>query len=143
MRLNEFNGHGEKNDIEKVRDMHPEVYQFMEKQIGHMALEQQTHGSMSEMASGHSVMFQIKPSAGLGNTKAGLDQDGISYEVTEFPSGPMIVAQTPVGEARIELQGHQQGNMTETWRFHIPVSYDDRGERIAPMDNYAKQRGRR
>ena len=116
MRLNEFGN--DDRGVEKAKEMHPEIYKFMEDQVGYMALERQTTVSMMDMSSAHIVSFAIKPSAGTGNAQAGLEQSNIPHERTEMASGPMLTGQFGSIEFRVFTRG-PAGNSTQTWEFSI------------------------
>ena len=100
----------------------------MEDRIGYMALEKQTTVYMSNMASAHVVAFTVKPSAGLGNAIAGLEQDQIPHEVTQMASGRMVQGyangspdQYFENDVEFRLtEGGRPGNLEETWTFYIP-----------------------
>ena len=118
MRMREF-GNDKGPTIEDVQKDHPEIYAFMDKQIGYMALEQQTVVEMFDMSSSHHVILSIKPALSLNSTELMLQRRKIKYERTKMASGDMISGTLPFANFRV-TNDDSYGNATEKWNFEIP-----------------------
>lgn len=118
MKSNEFIIEGDDKNINDVQVNHPEVYAFLVKITGSMALNKQSTVEAVDSASSHIVIIKIKPSAGMGNTKLGLEDAGIPFE--SFASGG-IAGETSEFKFQVD-DDNVRGNRTETWRFFLPLS---------------------
>ncbi len=117
MRLNEF-GNDKGPTIEDVKQDHPEIYEFMERQIGSMSLEQQTVVDMFDMSSSHHVILIIRPALGLDSTELMFQRQKVQYERTQMASGDMLHGSLPFANFRVTTdEGY--GNVTEKWDFEI------------------------
>jgi len=119
MRITEFGNDKGHPTIQDVKKDHPEIYAFMEEQIGHMSLEQQTVVEMFDMSSSHYVILSIKPALGLDSTEIMLQRQKVKYERTQMASGDMLSGILPFASFRV-TNDHGYGNVTERWDFEIP-----------------------
>lgn len=118
MRLTEFGNDRGHPTIEDVKNNHPEIYSFMDKMIGYMALEQQTVVEMFNSAGSHHVILSIKPALGLNSTEHKLQQEKVEYERTKMAGGDIITGTLPFANFRIK-NDNRSGNSTEQWNFEI------------------------
>ena len=119
MRIQEFGNVKGHSTIEDVQKDHPEIYAFMERQIGLMALEQQTVVDMFDMSNSHHVVLVIKPAMSLDSTEMLLQRYKIQYERTQMASGDMISGTLPFANFRVTHDA-RWGNPSEEWNFEIP-----------------------
>jgi len=109
---------------EDVKQNHPEVYEFLKSLMGFMALDR-TSVETYNTASSHMVVIKVKPSAGIGNTRAALQNQGIEYEEVNSPSVGEILKGSFNGiEWNVSDDG-RSGNITEKWLFALPHKDDE------------------
>lgn len=119
MRINEFGNDKGHPTIEDVQRDHPEIYAFMDKQIGYLALEQQTVVEMFDMSSAHHVILSIKPALSLNSTEVMLQRQKVKYERTKMAGSDIISGSLPFANFRVK-NDDRYGNATEQWNFEIP-----------------------
>lgn len=124
MKSKEFLNESDDKNIDDVQANHPEIYRFMIERVGYMALGKQSTVEAYNTTNSHMVVIKIKPSAGLGNTKAGLAAKGIEYESTKSPfasDNRSEILTGTIGEMHWTVSDdNMRGNITETWRFSLP-----------------------
>jgi len=123
MKSTEFITEGNDQSAPDVKVNHPEIHQFLLGFVGSMALER-SHVESYNTASSHMVVIKIKPSAGLGNTRAALQTQGIEYEEVNSPSvGEILKGSFDGIEWNVSDDG-RRGNITEKWLFALPHNDD-------------------
>ena len=123
MKSSEFLVEGDDKNMNDVQVNHPEVYKFLLNLAGRLALEKQSKVETVNTASSHMVIISIQPTAGLSNTRAALENEGIPYEyIVSAGAGEILSGSFNDIEWNVSDDG-RRGNITETWRFAVP--YDD------------------
>ena len=124
MRLSEINAKdllgmdpfGEKGPtIEDVKNDHPEIYAFMQVQIGQMSLDQQAIVDMTDNPEGHLVSIILRPPTSLEFIHRRLTDAGVEVGLTDMMTGSMLSGDLPFAFFRVTIEGR-----TETWEFQIP-----------------------
>lgn len=126
MKSSQFLNEGDDKNIDDVQANHLVIYRFMVERLGYMALNKQSTVEAYNTANSHMVVIKIKPSAGLGNTKAGLESDGVAYESMKSPMDGSEVLSGVKGALHWTVSNDNvRGNSTATWRFAMPHANDE------------------
>lgn len=148
MKLIEWGNDKGHYDIGFIKQDYPDLYGFMESQIGQMSLVHKAIIDVTQNTSGILITFVLRPQTSADFITKRLEGVGVAFDKSMMASGEMITFETDWAKGRVHLDGR-----TETWQFQINEEYmagqfnsgdyDEYGEKKPPMDNYAKQRGRR
>ena len=120
MKATEFITDGDDKNPGDVKANHPEIYNFMKKLMGSMALDRgkvETYNT----AGSHYVIVTVQPTAGFQNTLSAFRSiRDVDYEVRDGAgASSMIVGTFDDIKFAISQQG-QPGNLKELWRFALP-----------------------
>jgi len=109
-------GNSVENSWEDVKNNHPDVAKFIAGQTGSMTLEKYGKVWNSDTNDNHVVVISHGPSAGMGNTIAGLNNAGVQFS-EKFGK---VNGVTPFG-AKFKISSSGQSHSTqETWEFYLP-----------------------
>ena len=115
MKAKEFINEGVDRSPEDLKQNHPDIYDFITKVTGPFTIQDAKVNSFNS-AGKHYVTIEMGPTAGLNNTRAGLDSYGVNYENV---SDNKIVGELDDLEFSIEDVKQGPGNNREKWIFII------------------------
>jgi len=123
MKSIDFLAEGEDNSPEDVKENHPEVHRFIQSILGPYAVRDAKVDTY-DLGNNHYVVFKVKPSAGLGNTKAVLKGNGVDFDEQEARYNGDSTAGMLIGDHNgigFEINNDKvRGNSTQTWTFKLP-----------------------
>ena len=124
MKAREFTVEGVDRNASDLKTNHPEVYNFLAKILGRMALERQSKVDSYNSLHEHHVVVSIQPAAGFFNTATALKAEGFEIKKT-YKDWRGDVSTYLNGTLDNEIQWTvthtgKPGNLIETWRFILP-----------------------
>jgi len=126
MKSTEFTNEGVDRTVDDVKANHPEIYEFFKRVGAWMSFDHYGQVESYDTANSHMVSIKMKPSAGISNTKANMEAQGIGYESMSNPMGGGEVLSGNEGEMYWSVKADDvRGNATETWLFTFPLAEEE------------------